>query len=91
MICVTCFKRFFYQEGNTKLETVLAEHADPPFPYPDQEDEYLRDPENHPLDSDLKVVKWNKQCEELENLRSDIYVRFLDQEKNLQVCALCRK
>jgi hypothetical protein len=91
MICVSCFKRFFYQEGNTKLETLMAEHADPPFPYPDQEDEYFEASGDHPLKSDPKVVEWGRQCEKMEDRRSDIYVTFLDQEKNLRVCALCRK
>jgi hypothetical protein len=82
-VCISCFKRCRF-DGPPKAE-------EPPFPYPDQEDEYFDwDPiqgVQHPLYNDPLVVAWH---DDLTRLGNEWSYRYRNEE-NLRKCPICRK
>jgi hypothetical protein len=78
MVCVDCFKRCW----NGPVEP-----PQPPFPYPELEDEFDEDPMSHPLNFDPRVIRWYRDMDAWEERRSAEYER----EKSNRQCPLCRK
>lgn len=76
MVCIKCFKRCMYVEDKTE----------PVFPYPDIVDEYDEDPGNIKWKNDYPLIEtYNINLDEWENKEYEKY-----ENKNLQVCSLCR-
>ena len=79
-LCIDCFKRCYYGDESREGE--------PPFPYPDIEDEYYDDQENPKWENDYPLIKiyneeWNKWDDKRDQKRAN--------EKYLAKCPLCRK
>jgi hypothetical protein len=77
--CIACFRRCRF-DGPPR-------EAQPPFPYPDREDEYddLDCPDE--LYNDPLVIAWNDELNRQDDERSLRY----EAEKSLRACPLCRK
>jgi hypothetical protein len=82
-LCINCFKRCYYGDDDTENE--------PKFPYPDIENEYYddhNDHENSKWKTDYPLIKihneeWNKWDDE----KNQKY----ETEEYLRKCSLCRK
>jgi hypothetical protein len=77
-MCFSCFKRCW--DGP-------PEPPQPPFPYPEFEDEFEEDVMNHPLNFDPRVIKWYRDMDAWEQRRSAAY----EMERSNRQCPLCRK
>ena len=80
-MCVSCFKRCC--DGPPKS-------PEPPFPYPELEDEYFDGIGNtpaNPMFYDPLVVKYNRDW----NAWDDAWNTSYSREKSLRKCPLCRK
>ena len=79
-VCIVCFRRCRFNGPPRRGE--------PPFPYPDKEDEYFdtgNEPEN-PLYHDPLVVKYNRDW----NRWEDAWQEANSMEENLRKCPICR-
>ena len=77
-ICISCFKRCYYGEDPPQ----------PPFPYPEQEDEYYDGDSDDPKwKNDPVIQKWWEDCDMWDDKRCRKY----RSEENLRHCPLCRK
>lgn len=80
MLCINCFKRCYYGNDDTENE--------PPFPYPNIEDEYYEDQDNQKWETDYPLIKiYNEEWSKWDAERIQKY----ENEKNLRKCPLCRK
>ena len=77
-VCIACFRRTRY-DGPPREEQ-------PPFPYPDREDEYDSLSPPAELLNDPLVIAWNDQL----NLQDDMRSIRYEEEANLRKCPLCR-
>lgn len=78
-ICVDDFKRCFYGDKDLKNE--------PPFPYPELEDDYYKKNQDHPYYENDPVIikyheKWNEWCVSVDQKH--------DSETYLRQCCICR-
>jgi len=82
-VCIDCFKRCYYGDDSREGE--------PPFPYPDIEDEYYDDggdEENPKWKNDYPLIKiYNEEWNKWDDENNDKYAN----EENLRKCPICRK
>lgn len=79
-LCITCFRRC-YVNGPPRV-------GEPPFPYPEKEDEYFETGNEHTnqLYHDPLVMKWNDDWEKWDDEWNSKYRN----ESNLRTCPICR-
>ena len=73
-LCIKCFKRCYYGE----------ELQEPPFPYPEVEDEYYDSPDDPKWKEYPLIETHNIICEEME-------LKKWEEQELLGKCPLCRK
>jgi hypothetical protein len=77
-VCIDCFKRCYYGE----------EIEQPPFPYPEIEEEYDDDPDNPKWKTEYPLIGiYNAQSDLLEQEKWD----KRENEAYLRSCPMCRK
>jgi hypothetical protein len=77
-VCIDDFKRLSYGEKRQN---------EPPFPYPELEDDYDgRNHNNNKYDDDPVIIKYNED----HNKWDDAYDEKYENEENLRNCPLCR-
>lgn len=76
-VCIDCFKTCF----------CFDDEEQPPFPYPDIEDEYDDDPDNPKWNNYPLIKIFNDEINRLEDIREEKY----ENSENLRRCPLCRK
>ena len=77
-VCIDDFKRMFYGEERQN---------EPPFPYPELEDDYYGKNQFHPsYENDPVIIKYNED----HNKWDDAYDEKYENEKFLRNCPICR-
>ena len=75
-ICISCFKKSYYCDNNDD---------DPPFPYPEIEDEWDDDQSNPKWEKEYPLIeKWNDEINKLIDEREE-------KRELLSKCCICRK
>lgn len=80
-ICIDCFKRCYYGSNEDS-------NKEPPFPYPDKENDYFENSDDPIWSNDETIMKWNQEWIIWDDARTE---RSQNEHKILAKCPLCRK